>query len=131
MNHYSPASEAVDNHLSDAIKDLKGSTVRGLDRVERRMDDLASKDAVEAQIARLDTRVDHAEKIFESGLKSVQLKMEEGFSAIEVRDKARDDVAEKRDLARDHKFARRMGWTLTGVGLAFAAFQLAINVLTG
>lgn len=129
MNPYPATAEAVDNHLSNAIKGLEKTTEKGFDRVERRLESTASKDAVEAQITRLDLRIDHSNENTAERLKSLDLKMDSGFQAIEERDAKRDAAAEKRDDERDKKFSRRMTWTLTVVGLSFTAFQLFIAPL--
>lgn len=126
MNPYPQAAEAVDGHLSKSIDTLTATTRDGFNRVENQMREMATKDAVNAQVARLDTRVDHAESQAELKFKSVEETMNQGFKTIEERDKARDEAAAKRDEDRDKKFARRMTWTLTGVSLAFGFYTTFI-----
>lgn len=93
------------------------------------MGEMATKDAVEAHVARLDQRDDHLEVRMDAGFSSVKSEMSAGFAAITARDAARDEAAQKRDDRRDAKFARRMGWTLTATGLAFAGWSTFIAPL--
>lgn len=128
MNPYPPASEAVDTHLSKAIDTLQRSTEQGIGRIETRIGEMATKDAVEAHVARLDQRDDHIELRMTAGFDSVKSEMSAGFGAITARDAERDKAAEKRDEARDSKFARRMTWTLTGMGLVWGVIQFFITL---
>lgn len=120
---YPPAAEAVDSHLSKSIDTLTDTTRDGFNRVESQMREMATKDAVNAQVARLDLRVDHTESKMATGFAAVETKMTDGFQSIQDRDEKRDEAAAARDEERDKKFARRMTWTLTGVGLAVAAYS--------
>lgn len=126
MNPYPPAAEAVDSHLSKAIETLQRSTEQGIGRIESRMGEMATKDAVEAHVARLDQRDDHLELRMDAGFASVKADMSAGFAAISTRDAERDRAAEKRDAARDSKFARRMTWTLTIIGLIWGVTQFIL-----
>lgn len=112
---YPSAAEAVDSHLSKAIDNLAATTNTGIDRIERRIDNMATKDALQAQVARLDLRVDH-----------VETKIDAGFKANEARDAKRDQAAKERDEARDRKFAQRMTWTLAVAGLLWSVAQWLI-----
>lgn len=123
---YPPAAEAVDSHLSKAIDSLQRSTEQGIGRIESRMGEMATKDAVEAHVARLDQRDDHLDSKMVAGFESVKSSMTAGFASVAARDAERDAAAEKRDANRDAKFARRMTWTISCVALAFTAFQLFI-----
>lgn len=126
---YPPASEAVDNHLAGAIEGLRGSMETGFDRVERRLDSMATKDAFNSEIARLDQRDAHLEDKMKTGFETLQDRMSEGFESIAERDRTRDAEAKKHDAVRDKKFARRMTWTISIVGLAFGAFQWVTSLL--
>lgn len=137
---YPPASEVADSHLSKAIDALQRSTEQGIGRIENRMGEMATKDAVEAHVARLDQRDDHLESRMQTGFESVKSKMTEGFASVASRDAERDAAAEKRETARDNaakdrdedrdkRFARRMTWTLTVVGIAWTIMQFFIAPL--
>ena len=65
----------------------------------------------------------------EAGFAEVKASVAEGFSEIASRDVERDVAAKERDDKRDAKFARRMTWTLTTVGLAFTVFQVFVAPL--
>lgn len=126
MNPYPPAAEAVDSHLSKSIDTLTATTRDGFNRVEHQMREMATKDAVDAQVQRLDLRVDNTDNRMESGFKAMESKVAEGFALVAARDEQRDNAAQKRDSDRDAKFARRMTWTLTCVGLAFGFYTTFI-----
>lgn len=132
---YPPVSEAVDNQLSKQIDTLNTTTDNGFRELNRKMESMATKDLLAAQVARLDTRVDHTDSRVESGLKDVQLRMDESFKAVtenfkavEEREAARDKAAIERDNQRDAKFARRMTWTISIVGVGFTVFQFIFNL---
>lgn len=142
MNAYPLASEAVDTHLSKSIDGLQRSTEQGLDRIERRIDNMATKDAVEAHVARLDQRDDHLESRMITGFDSVKSEMTAGFASVAARDAERDAATEKREIARDQaakdrdeerdkKFTRRMTWTLTAVGILISVIQFVLAPLIG
>ena len=128
MNPYPAAAEAVDSHLSKAIDKLDETTSQGFTRIEAQMRDMATKDAVNAHVARLDLRVDHAEKYMESGMQKLEKEMALGFADLRARDVERDDAAEKRDADRDKKFSRRMTWTISIFGLGWAITQFFITL---
>lgn len=123
MNAYPTAAEAVDSHLSSSIDSLRSSMETGFDRLERRMDNLVLKDTFQAEVLRLDQADKHLEEKLDGAFALLKTEMESGFADIEARDAKRDKQAEKRDEERDRKFARRMTWTISVVGLAFAVFQ--------
>ena len=127
MNPYPPAAEAVDSHLSSSIDSLRSSMETGFDRLERRMDNLVLKDTFSSEISRLDAADKHLEQKLDGAFNVLKSEMTEGFATIEARDTRRDKEAAQRDAARDAKFARRMTWTLTSVGLGFTAFQLIMT----
>lgn len=127
MNPYPEASEAVDKHLSKAIESLETTTKDGFRRVEGQMQNMATKDAVNAQVARLDLRVDHVAERTDAGLAAVEEKMVAGFSNLEARDAKRDQEARDRDEDRDKKVTRRVGWLFAAAGLGFTTIQFAIN----
>ena len=119
----------MDNYLSQSIEGLRGSMEKGFDRVERRIETMVSREVLTAEVSRLDQRDDHLESTMEAGFKEVESKMEAGFSEMRSRDTERDKAAEARDAKRDATFARRMTWTLTGVGLVVAAWTTFIAPL--
>lgn len=127
MNPYPPAAEVADNQLSERIKDLTTETRGGFNKIDARIDSMATKDLVRAVEARLDLRVDHTESRVDSGLKDVQLRMDTSFASIAEREAARDAAAIERDRQRDAKFARRMTWTISIVGVGFTVFQFIFN----
>lgn len=129
MNPSSTQADAMDSYLSGSIEGLRNSMEKGFDRVERRIDTMVSKDVLTAEVERLNQRDDHLESKMEAGFAEIKAEVSSGFSAIATRDVERDAAAEKRDAARDAKFARRMTWTLTVVGLAFTAFQVFVAPL--
>ena len=137
---YPPAAEIADGHLSKAIDTLQRGVEQGFVRIESRIGESATKDAVEAHVARLDQRDDHIESRMDAGFDAVKKEMSTGFAGVAARDAerdlaqekreiARDTAAKERDEARDKKFAQRMTWTLTIVGIAFTAFQIFIAPL--
>ena len=129
MNPRSTQVDSMDNHLSGSIEGLRNSMEKGFDRVERRIDTMVSKDVLTAEVERLNQRDDHLESKMEAGFAEVKASMAEGFSEIAARDVGRDVAAKERDDKRDSKFARRMTWTLTVVGLAFTVFQVFVAPL--
>ena len=127
--NYPPAAEAVDTHLSQSLESLRSSMENGFTRIEGQMRDLVLKDTFRSEVSRLDQADRNLEQKLDGAFNVLESKMESGFAAIEVRDEKRDKEAAARDAERDSKFARRMGWTLTCVGLGFTAFQLVMNFL--
>lgn len=126
MNPTSTQADAMDNYLSGSIEGLRNSMEKGFDRVERRIDTMVSKDVLTAEVERLNQRDDHLESKMEAGFAEIKAEVSAGFTAIATRDVERDAAAKDRDDKRDGKFARRMTWTLTAVGLAFTAFQVLV-----
>lgn len=116
------SSEQLDGFLSGSIEGLRGSMEKGFERVERQIGGMATKDVLRAEVERLNQRDDHLETRMDAGFAEIKSRVDAGFMAISTRDAERDRAAEARDSARDAKFARRLTWTLTGVGLAFAAW---------
>lgn len=142
MNPYPPAAEAVDTHLSKSIENLQRATEQGIGRIETRMGEMATKEAVAAHVARLDQRDDHLESRMMTGLDSVKSEMTAGFASVAARDAERDAATEKREIARDQaakerdeerdkKFTRRMTWTLTTVGILVSVIQFVLAPLIG
>ena len=129
MTPPSTQADSMDNYLSGSIEGLRNSMEKGFDRVERRVDTMVSKDVLTAEVERLNQRDDHLESKMEAGFAEVKASMAEGFSEIASRDVERDAAAKDRDDKRDAKFARRMTWTLTVVGIAFTAFQIFVAPL--
>lgn len=129
MNPSSTQADAMDSYLSGSIEGLRNSMEKGFDRVERRIDTMVSKDVLTAEVERLNQRDDHLESKMDSGLAEVKAEMSAGFSAITARDAELDAAAKDRDDKRDAKFARRMTWTLTAVGLAFGLWSTFIAPL--
>lgn len=127
MNPYPQAAEAVDQHLSKAIESLETTTKDGFRRVEGQMRDMATKDAVNAQVARLDLRVDHANDKMNTGFSKFEKEMTAGFAELKARDAQRDQEFRDREDARDQKYSRRVGWTITSVGVGVSVISFAIN----
>lgn len=127
MNPYPEASEAVDQHLSKAIESLETTTKDGFRRVEGQMREMATKDAVNAQVARLDLRVDHVTERMDTGLEAVEKEMASGFARLEARDAKRDKEFRDREDERDKKYSRRVGWTITSVGVGVSVVSFVIN----
>jgi outer membrane murein-binding lipoprotein Lpp len=129
MTSSSSQVDSMDSYLSGSIEGLRNSMEKGFDRVERRIDTMVSKDVLSAEVERLNQRDDHLESKMEAGFAEIKAEVSAGFSAIASRDVERDVAAKERDDKRDAKFARRMTWTLTAVGLAFTAFQVFVASL--
>lgn len=140
MNPYPEASKVADDSLKDTINTLQRFMEQSTGRIETRIGEMATKDAVEAHVARLDQRDDHLETRMVSGFDKVTSEMASGFASVATRDAERDNAQEKREIARDtaakerdelrdKKFSQRMTWTLTIVGIAFTAFQVFIAPL--
>lgn len=117
MSPYPPASEAVDTQLSKAIDSLEATTRDGFNRVELQMRDMATKDAVEAHVSRLDLRVDHTVERMESGFAKFEKEMAKGFLELRERDNERDKEFEKREENRSSKQRWVLGWGLTAAGV--------------
>lgn len=126
---YPPVSEAVDSHLSKAIDTLQRSTEQGIGRIESRIGEMATKDAVEAHVARLDQRDDHLELRMDAGFASVKSEMTVGFNNIAARDEKRDQAAKDRDEKRDQTFAKRMTWTISIMAIVWGVVQFFIAPL--
>lgn len=129
VSQYPPGAQAADQNLFVSVEGLRKTVENGFDRIDRRMDSLVTKDAHLADIARLDQRIDHTDEKLEQGFKDLKRDMADGFSAISGRDAERDAAAKDRDDKRDAKFARRMTWTLTAVGLIFGLWSTFIAPL--
>ena len=127
MNPYPPASEAVDAHLSKAIDSLEQTTRDGFRDVKGQLSVMATKDSVDAQVARLDLRVDHVTERVDGGLEAVEKEMSAGFARLEARDAQRDKEFRDREDERDKKYARRVGWTITSVGVGVSIISFVIN----
>lgn len=127
MNPYPQASEAVDQHLSKAIESLETTTKDGFRRVEGQMRDMATKDAVNAQVARLDLRVDHVREKLDTGLETIEKEMLIGFAELRERDSERDAQFKAREDDRDKKYSRRVGWTITAVGVGVSVLSFVIQ----
>lgn len=129
MNPPSTQADNMDNYLSGSIEGLRGSMEKGFERVERQIGEMASKDLLRAEVERLNQRDDHLESKMDAGFAEIKAEMSAGFAAITVRDTQRDAAAKDRDDKRDAKFARRMTWTLTIVGLTFGVWSTFIAPL--
>lgn len=127
MNAYPVTSEAVDNHLKDAITSLDTTTREGFRDVKDQMRGMATKDAVEAHVARLDLRVDHTNEKMDTGFEKFEKEMAKGFAELKARDAKRDEDFRAREDARDTKYSRRVGWTITAVGVGVSVVSFAIN----
>ena len=121
--------DSMDNYLSQSIEGLRGSMESGFERVERRMDSMVSRDAFNAEVARLNQRDDHLEERFSSGLEELEVRVDSGFAGIERRELQREERARARDEARDVRFARRMTWSLAVVGLLWTVAQFFVAPL--
>lgn len=129
MAAYPPTSEAVDNHLKDAITSLDATTREGFRDVKDQMRGMATKDAVEAHVARLDLRVDHTNEKMDTGFEKFEKEMAKGFAELKARDAKRDEDFRAREDARDAKYSRRVGWTITAVGVGVSVVSFVINHL--
>lgn len=129
MNPYPPASEAVDTHLSKSIENLQRATEQGIGRIETRMGEMATKEAVAAHVARLDQRDDHLESRMMTGFDSVKSDMTIQFAAVATRDAERDVAAEKRENQRQNSTNRRMTWMFAGLGLLLTVWSTFIAPL--
>lgn len=123
---YPPTSEAVDNHLKEAITSLDTTTREGFRDVKSQIRDMATKDAVEAHVARLDREIYHTNEKMDTGFEKFEKEMAKGFAELRVRDAARDQQFKDREDERDKKYSRRVGWTITsvGVGVSFVSFVI-------
>lgn len=131
MNPPSTQVDAMDNYLSGSIEGLRGSMEAGFDRVERRIDTMVSKDVLTAEVQRLNQRDDHLESKMTSGFSEVKSEMNEGFTAISIRDTERDAAAEKREDARQSKNNRRTTWTISIFAIVWGIVQFFIAPLLG
>lgn len=129
MNPYPPAAEAVDGHLSKAIDSLETTTREGFRDVKDQMRGMATKDAVDAQVARLDLRVNHVESKVDSGLSDVKNDMALGFAELKQRDIDRDEQFKNREDERDKKYSRRVGWTISAVAVGVSIVTFIMNNL--
>lgn len=127
MNAYPVTSEAVDNHLKEAITALDTTTREGFRDVKDQMRGMATKDAVEAHVARLDLRVDHTNEKMETGFEKFEKEMAKGFAELKARDAKRDEDFRSREDARDLKYSRRVGWTITAVGVGVSVISFVIS----
>jgi len=129
MNPYPQASEVADSHLSSAISSLDATTREGFRDVKNQMLGMATKDAVEAQVARLDLRVDHANEKMDTAFSKVEKEMAAGFAELRARDAQRDQEFKDREDVRDQKYSRRVGWTITAVGVGVSVVTFIANNL--
>lgn len=129
MSPYSESSEAVDNHLSLQITELRQDMRDGFKRQDDKWDQVVLKGEFNATVQRLDAKDQHLESKMDTSFSQLEAKLNAGFATIAGRDADRDRAAEKRDEERDKKFARRMTWTLTVVGLAWTVAQFFIAPL--
>lgn len=129
MSPYSESSEAVDNHLSLQITELRQDMRDGFKRQDDKWDQVVLKGEFNATVQRLDAKDQHLESKMDTSFSQLEAKLNAGFATIAGRDADRDRAAEKRDEERDKKFARRMTWTLTAVGLAWTVAQFFIAPL--
>lgn len=130
MPPYPPASEAVDQQLSKAIGSLETTTKDGFRRVEGQMRDMATKDAVNAQVARLDLRVDHVSERVDIGIAALEKEMAVGFSELRARDAERDKDFDKREERRSSKQRWVLGVGLTAAGVLSGIVFGIISLLT-
>lgn len=114
---YPPTAEAVDNHLSKSIDKLDQTTNDGFKRIEAQMREMATKDAVEAHVARLDLRVDHTNEKMDSGFEKFEKEMAKGFADLKARDLKRDAEFKEREDKRSSKQRWVLGYGLTGAGV--------------
>lgn len=127
MNAYPPAAEVVDAHLSQSLEGMRASMEKGFDRVERRIDEMATKEAVNAHIKRLDERDNSIENKVDNGFREVRDEMKAGFTSIEKRDIERDRAALAKDEIRDKNVKQRVTWLIAGAGIVLTAVQLIIR----
>ena len=61
-----------------------------------------------------------------TGFEKFEKEMAKGFAELQVRDAARDQQFKDREDERDKKYSRRVGWTITsvGVGVSFVSFVI-------
>lgn len=124
---YPVTSEAVDNHLKDAITALDTTTREGFRDVKDQMRGMATKDAVDAHVLRLDLRVDHTNEKMDTGFEKFEKEMAKGFAELQARDAKRDKQFKDREDARDTKYSRRVGWTITAVGVGVSLVSFVIT----
>lgn len=124
---YPPTSEAVDNHLKEAITSLDTTTREGFRDVKSQIRDMATKDAVEAHVARLDREIYHTNEKMDTGFEKFEKEMARGFAELQVRDAARDQQFKDREDERDKKYSRRVGLTITSVGVGVSFVSLVIT----
>ena len=127
MNPVSPSEQV----LLGAVEGLRGDTRSGFESLNSRIDSMVTKDTFNAEVRRLNQRDDHIEDKLAEGLEIVSSRVELGFAEIEARDARRDEEARRRDAARDSRFARRMTWTLSIVGLVWGVMTFFIGPLVG
>ena len=125
---YPPGSQTADTNISRDIAGLRGTMESGFDRLDRRMDSMVTKEAHRADITRIDQRVDHVNEKVDSGLREIKRDMADGFEELKQRDNARDKQFKEREDLRDVKYSRRVGWTLTAVGVGVSVLTFAINL---
>lgn len=114
-------------NISRDIAGLRGTMETGFDRLDRRMDSMVTKDAHLADISRLDQRVDHINEKVDSGFEEVKRDMAAGFEDIKSRDRERDQEFKDREDARDARYSRRVGWTITAVGVGVSLISFVIT----
>lgn len=127
MTAYPPTSEAVDNHLSAAITSLDTTTREGFRDVKDQMRGMATKDAVEAHVTRLDREIFHTNEKMDTGFEKFEKEMAKGFADLKARDLKRDAEFKEREDARDAKYSRRVGWTITSVGVGVSLVTFLLN----
>lgn len=127
MTDYPPGAQAADKNILSAVSDLRGTVETGFDRVERRMDSMVTKDAHAADISRVDQRIDHINEKVDSRFDKVEKDMALGFAELRARDAERDDQFKAREDERDKKYSRRVGWTITAVGVGVSVMSLILS----
>lgn len=126
---YPVTSEAVDNHLKEAITALDTTTREGFRDVKDQMRGMATKDAVEAHVTRLDREIFHTNEKMDTGFEKFEKEMAKGFADLKARDLKRDAEFKEREDARDTKYSRRVGWTITSVGVGVSVVTFVLNNL--
>lgn len=119
----------MDNHLSLQVTELWQDMRDGFKRQDDKWDQVVLKGEFNATIQRLDAKDQHLDSKMDTSFSQLEAKLNAGFATIAGRDADRDRAAEKRDEERDKKFARRMTWTLTVVGLAWTVAQFFVAPL--
>lgn len=122
---YPPVSEAVDNHLSDMVKNLDASVQKGFEKVDRRISEMVTQGEFRATVERLDAAQDAARSHTEAKILAVEGVFTQKAHELE----GGLSEAEKRRSEDQGRFRWVLTVAVSVVGIVLTGVNFVMNTL--